>query len=269
MLAGQLGDKFAVTDDTASSASTPTRTCSQADVDSSSSRRRRPSGPATSRRPSRPASTSSPRSRSPSTAPASALPRVLRGGEEEEPRARHRHPATAITPATSRSIKRVHDGQIGDIVAERLLLQRRRPLAEGPRSPSWSDLEYQMRNWLYYTWLSGDHIVEQASTTSTRSTGSCAANPVARRRHRRPPGPDRARVRPHLRPLRRRLRVPERRPRLDVHAAAGQHRQEGRQRSGRHHRPRLHPAEVLHHRGERRGRSRARSTTPTSPSTRT
>ncbi|HKI18767.1 MAG TPA: gfo/Idh/MocA family oxidoreductase, partial [Isosphaeraceae bacterium] len=25
-----------------------------------------------------------------------------------------------------------------------------------------SDMEYQMRNWYYYSWLSGDHIVEQA-----------------------------------------------------------------------------------------------------------
>jgi predicted dehydrogenase len=29
------------------------------------------------------------------------------------------------------------------------------------RQPGWSDMEYQMRNWYYYTWLSGDHIVEQ------------------------------------------------------------------------------------------------------------
>jgi len=30
------------------------------------------------------------------------------------------------------------------------------------RKPEWSDLQYQMRNWLYYNWMSGDHIVEQA-----------------------------------------------------------------------------------------------------------
>jgi len=29
------------------------------------------------------------------------------------------------------------------------------------RQPEWSDMEWQMRNWLYFTWLSGDHIVEQ------------------------------------------------------------------------------------------------------------
>jgi len=26
----------------------------------------------------------------------------------------------------------------------------------------WSEMEYQIRNWLYFTWLSGDHILEQA-----------------------------------------------------------------------------------------------------------
>ena len=27
--------------------------------------------------------------------------------------------------------------------------------------PEWSPMEYQMRNWLYFNWLSGDHIAEQ------------------------------------------------------------------------------------------------------------
>ena len=29
------------------------------------------------------------------------------------------------------------------------------------RQPNWTDMEWQLRNWLYFTWLSGDHIVEQ------------------------------------------------------------------------------------------------------------
>jgi predicted dehydrogenase len=29
-----------------------------------------------------------------------------------------------------------------------------------PRQPSWTDMEYKLRNWLYYTWLSGDFITE-------------------------------------------------------------------------------------------------------------
>jgi myo-inositol 2-dehydrogenase / D-chiro-inositol 1-dehydrogenase len=34
-----------------------------------------------------------------------------------------------------------------------------------PRKEGWTDLEWQLRNWLYFTWLSGDHIVEQAIHT--------------------------------------------------------------------------------------------------------
>lgn len=29
-----------------------------------------------------------------------------------------------------------------------------------PRQPGWTDMEYQLRNWYYYNWLSGDFIVE-------------------------------------------------------------------------------------------------------------
>jgi len=57
--------------------------------------------------------------------------------------------------------KRIHDGQIGKIgsIHTRYLTGG---LGLNPRKPEWSDMEYQMRNWYYYTWLSGDHIVEQA-----------------------------------------------------------------------------------------------------------
>ncbi|MCK6447439.1 MAG: Gfo/Idh/MocA family oxidoreductase [Planctomycetes bacterium] len=30
-----------------------------------------------------------------------------------------------------------------------------------PREQAWSETEWQVRNWLYFTWLSGDHICEQ------------------------------------------------------------------------------------------------------------
>lgn len=30
-----------------------------------------------------------------------------------------------------------------------------------PRKEAWTDLEWQLRNWMYFTWLSGDHLVEQ------------------------------------------------------------------------------------------------------------
>jgi predicted dehydrogenase len=60
--------------------------------------------------------------------------------------------------ATMQKIK--EEKAIGDIVAiqENYLTGT---LWHRGNDPSWSEMEYQMRNWLYYTWLSGDHIVEQ------------------------------------------------------------------------------------------------------------
>jgi hypothetical protein len=45
------------------------------------------------------------------------------------------------------------------------------------RKPEWSDLEWQLRNWLHHTWLSGDHIVEQAIIRSTKSAGRLTTLP--------------------------------------------------------------------------------------------
>jgi predicted dehydrogenase len=58
------------------------------------------------------------------------------------------------------TIQRIHDGAIGDV----LTLQAndyRGPIWVKPRQPDWSDMEWQMRNWYYFTWLSGDFNVEQ------------------------------------------------------------------------------------------------------------
>ena len=57
-------------------------------------------------------------------------------------------------------IDRIHSGQIGDVVAT-YAYWNQGALWMKPRDESWSDLEWQLRNWLYFTWLSGDHIVEQ------------------------------------------------------------------------------------------------------------
>jgi predicted dehydrogenase len=58
------------------------------------------------------------------------------------------------------TMKQIFDGAIGDVVAiqENYLTGT---LWHRGRKPEWSEMEFQNRNWLYYTWLSGDHIVEQ------------------------------------------------------------------------------------------------------------
>ena len=62
------------------------------------------------------------------------------------------------------TIKRLHGGAIGQIVAARAYFNTGE-LWVKPRQPGWTDMEYQMRNWYYFTWLSGDHLVEQAVHT--------------------------------------------------------------------------------------------------------
>ena len=63
-------------------------------------------------------------------------------------------------PPKQEIMKRIHDGAIGDVVALQTTYDTGF-LWNKPRRPEWSDMEWQLRNWLYFTWLSGDHIVEQ------------------------------------------------------------------------------------------------------------
>lgn len=58
------------------------------------------------------------------------------------------------------TMKRVLDGAIGEIRALQCTYNTGGLWHRGDK-PEWSRMEYQMRNWLYYTWLSGDHIAEQ------------------------------------------------------------------------------------------------------------
>jgi predicted dehydrogenase len=58
------------------------------------------------------------------------------------------------------TIKRLLDGAIGDIVAIQENYLAGTLWHRGPQ-PEWSEMEYQLRNWYYFTWLSGDHNVEQ------------------------------------------------------------------------------------------------------------
>jgi predicted dehydrogenase len=63
-------------------------------------------------------------------------------------------------PSYQEMIKRVHAGEIGEIRSMQAN-DFRGPIWVKPRQPGWSEMEYQMRNWYYFTWLSGDFNVEQ------------------------------------------------------------------------------------------------------------
>ncbi|RMG32392.1 MAG: gfo/Idh/MocA family oxidoreductase [Planctomycetota bacterium] len=58
------------------------------------------------------------------------------------------------------TFEQIHSGTIGEITAMQCSYNTR-GLWVRKRQPEWSDMEWQIRNWLYFTWLSGDHIVEQ------------------------------------------------------------------------------------------------------------
>lgn len=62
--------------------------------------------------------------------------------------------------AMQETMQQIHDGAIGKIITMQANYNIN-GLWNHERQPGWSDMEYQMRNWYYYTWLSGDHIVEQ------------------------------------------------------------------------------------------------------------
>jgi len=57
-------------------------------------------------------------------------------------------------------MKRIHDGQIGEVVSAQCYWNMG-DLWVRKREPNMTEMEWQCRNWLYFTWLSGDHIVEQ------------------------------------------------------------------------------------------------------------
>ncbi|WP_373493695.1 Gfo/Idh/MocA family protein [Aquiflexum sp.] len=58
------------------------------------------------------------------------------------------------------TIKRIHDGAIGDIVGGQVYWNDG-GVWVNPRQPGQTEMEYQMRNWYYFNWLCGDHINEQ------------------------------------------------------------------------------------------------------------
>ncbi len=64
-------------------------------------------------------------------------------------------------PALRATFEQLHNGAIGDIESY-FATYYAAPLWTKPRKDYWSDMEWQMRNWVHFDWLSGDHIVEQA-----------------------------------------------------------------------------------------------------------
>ncbi len=58
------------------------------------------------------------------------------------------------------TVQRLHDGALGDINFLRAYWNSSGVWVQ-QRQPQMTEMEYQMRNWYYFNWLCGDHIVEQ------------------------------------------------------------------------------------------------------------
>ena len=63
-------------------------------------------------------------------------------------------------PSYLETLKNYREGGVGEIVSGQVYW-----LSSGvwvrPREPGQTEMEYQMRNWYYFNWLCGDHILEQ------------------------------------------------------------------------------------------------------------
>lgn len=57
-------------------------------------------------------------------------------------------------------VEELQKGAIGDVVASRVYWNMG-ALWVHPRKPEQNEMQYQLDNWYYFTWLCGDHIVEQ------------------------------------------------------------------------------------------------------------
>ena len=58
-------------------------------------------------------------------------------------------------------ISRIHDGEIGDVLATRVYWNGAGAKNRGFRAEGETEMHFQVRDWYFFNWLSGDHIVEQ------------------------------------------------------------------------------------------------------------
>lgn len=87
---------------------------------------------------------------------------VIRAGEEGRRKGLTMVAGTQYRrqPSFMDAVKLVHEGAIGDLLAGQQYYMTG-PVWLRERAPGMTDLEWQCLNWYYFTWLSGDHLVEQ------------------------------------------------------------------------------------------------------------
>jgi myo-inositol 2-dehydrogenase / D-chiro-inositol 1-dehydrogenase len=77
-------------------------------------------------------------------------------------------------------MRRVHEGELGEIVGGQAYWNWGSSKWHWEeRKPGWTDMEWQIRCWPYFTWLSGDHIVEQHLHNMDVINWAMGAHPVS------------------------------------------------------------------------------------------
>ncbi len=79
---------------------------------------------------------------------------------------------------TMETVKRVRDGQIGQI-SSGYIHRLAGGLWHRGSNPAWTEMEYQCRNWYYFYWLSGDQIVEMVIHQIDTMNWLMGAHPVS------------------------------------------------------------------------------------------
>jgi predicted dehydrogenase len=77
------------------------------------------------------------------------------------------------------TIKRIHEGAIGDITGGRCYWMQNKLWARDPKPDMKTDVQRQVWNWYNYTWVCGDHIVEQHIHNIDVLNWAIGAHPVS------------------------------------------------------------------------------------------
>ncbi|MBN2288520.1 MAG: Gfo/Idh/MocA family oxidoreductase [Candidatus Glassbacteria bacterium] len=76
------------------------------------------------------------------------------------------------------TVQRIHDGALGETLSGNIY-RLGGGLWHRGADPSWSEMEYQCRNWYYFCWLSGDQIVEMVVHQIDLMNWALGAYPVS------------------------------------------------------------------------------------------
>jgi predicted dehydrogenase len=82
-------------------------------------------------------------------------------------------------PGLREGMKRVQDGAIGEILTIQSTYVSA-PYYPKDKKPEWSEMEFQLRNWYHFNWLSGDQTAQQLIHSIDKASWAMGDKPPAR-----------------------------------------------------------------------------------------